>query len=190
MKLTAITGNLSQPALRKITCNAADPEYQPLKVRSKRSRNVLEVLSPTKRGDLFHQSSKAFFDGDCLPYGGCVLLPFICAIQQHLISKGYVTFHPEFELECGKVTGRADLIANGSRGRAVVEYKVTGMPWEPDAETMIQGASYGYMLPAQCLREQIALVLYYVDLRRARIESYYWKSYRDAAFRIRELRAV
>ena len=190
MKLTAITGNLNQHALQSLTAKARDPEYESLKVAAEAFNGTERGLTPCLTGQLFHKSCAALFAGERFPAGTECFLPYAHALRAHLHRLGFTRFEAEVPVRRGEITGRADLIALASRRRAVVEFKVCDMPWEADAETMVQAASYGYMLPRSFRYLKTGLIVFYVDLRRRRIEAYRWDDFRQVSKPLRELRAA
>ncbi len=190
MKLTSITGHLTTSALRALTADATDPEYTGIAVPTAVDLCTVSHLSPQERGDLFHKSAAAHF-GDKKPLHSWRLFsPYLDEIRTYLKRAGYSTFLPEHDVICGTVIGRADLIAIGKRRRAVVEFKVTDMPWQADDQTVVQACSYAYMLGNQPGCVSTAIVVCYIDLHRHRLEIYHWANHREACRRLRELKAA
>jgi hypothetical protein len=187
MTITKFTKQLPQKVLLRLTSRASSPDTATLDVDQWSSDPEYLSLSPTDRGDMFHDALKVFLGTEKLPNEYRKLYPFLNTIRGHLRKSGFNKFKTEVRIGNRNINGRADILATGPGGSAAIEVKtVGGLPEQPRPANVVQGSLEGFL--SESGRQSQGLILIYVDLRGERIRSFAWKSCDAACFRPWELK--
>jgi hypothetical protein len=145
-------------------------------------------FSPLKKGRSFHTALAAFLGREELHADDRMFYPFMAAIRSSLRDHGYEKFNTEERVGNQAVHGRADIIAEGLYGSAVVEVKVAGtIPLTPPPRHILQTALSGFLMNKAGGKQ---MLVFYVDLADAKIRMFSWADHRHACLKPWELKAA